>query len=184
MKPRAIVASLLMTWSLAACAKDAERGGDTDSSRMAAATDPVGAPGARHPLASGDTCIVTAGPGVPSTNAELGVPPAPAGARGLVTQVTPLDTDAVRILVEDLPADEKGRDASAPRARFDVMVLSTAHVMQRVGHRAAPGLLAVCQSVSVWFDGPLMESEPARGTAGAVVIERMLERRAGAPIGR
>jgi hypothetical protein len=110
-------------------------------------------------------------PGVPASDRELGLPEQGEGILGLITQIrAPFgQAESFRIHVEQEPT----RSAGTPRA--DILVPPTARVVQRVGHRASPAELRVCQEVRVWFDGPVAESFPVQARAGVIVIERILE---------
>ena len=107
---------------------------------------------------------------MPASNTGLGVPSRAPHIRGLITEIEPLSFDSAgrRIRVVGQPGSAVGSEAI-------VAVSGTTPVAQRVGHRATPSLLALCQEVSVWFDGPIRESLPPQGDAEAVVIETIRE---------
>jgi hypothetical protein len=93
------------------------------------------------------------------------------GIRGLITQIrAPFgQVEGFRILVEQ----DSTRSAGSPKAA--ILVSPSTPVVQRVGHRASPAELRLCQEVSVWLSGPVAESFPVQATARAIVIERSLE---------
>jgi hypothetical protein len=128
-------------------------------------------------LQPGDSCRVDAGGGVPASNSELGMPSRAPDIRGLIAEIGPLSFDSAgrQIRVAARPGTVDGRE-------LIVAVPRMIPVAQRVGHRAAASLLALCQEVSVWVTGPVRESRPPQGDAEAVVIEsiRELSRRGGA----
>jgi hypothetical protein len=150
--------------------ESAPAGGAGDSP-VSSATNAASADSARAPIPRSACRETGAGGGVPATNEALGMPPGADGIRGLITQlVAPWgQVEGFRILVEQ----DSTRSAGTPKA--SVFVPATTRVMQRVGHQASPGLLRLCQEVSVWFDGPVAESFPVQARAGGIVIERSLE---------
>lgn len=132
--------------------------------------------GARYALPDGDTCLVSAGGGVPATNAELRLPTRPPELRGLLVHdsVGPADAGGGRrwLVLRSEPASRERRVHAV------VAVPPTVRVVQRVGHEAHPTLLSVCQEVSAWAaDGQAAAHDQRQVTAEAIVIERILEHR-------
>lgn len=95
----------------------------------------------------------------PSTSANA-APAEPPSIRGLVTAI---GDNTIR--VEEKPAESYGSAKAIAR------LTSRTVIMRREGERAAATDLAVGQTVSVWFDGPVMESYPVQSTAGVIVLE-------------
>jgi beta-N-acetylhexosaminidase len=94
------------------------------------------------------------------------VPGTDPSIRGTVTRVSPDEPRTV--LVEENPGEESGSNKASVRLTGDTRVL------RRSGEavqRAAPADLAVGQTVSVWFTGPVRESFPVQADAGTIVIE-------------
>lgn len=99
----------------------------------------------------------TGGETVPATEPSI---------RGTVTQVSPDEPRTV--LVEENPGEESGSNKASVRLTGETRVL------RRSGEavqRAAPADLAVGQTVSVWFTGPVRESFPVQADAGTIVID-------------
>jgi uncharacterized protein DUF3221 len=87
--------------------------------------------------------------------------------RGTVTRAD-LSAEPPAVLVEEKPEETTGS------AKALVRLTEETRILRRVGdgvERAALEDLAVGQTVSVWFSGPVMESYPVQGTAAAVVME-------------
>ena len=90
--------------------------------------------------------------------------------RGTVTQVSPGEPRTV--LVEENPGKESGSNKARVRLTGETRLL------RRSGEavqRAAPEDLAVGQTVSVWFTGPVRESYPVQADAGTILIEGGIE---------
>ena len=86
--------------------------------------------------------------------------------RGTVTRVGPDEPRTV--LVEEKPGEESGSNKASVRLTGETRLL------RRSGEavqRAALEDLAVGQTVSVWFTGPVRESYPVQADAGTIVIE-------------
>ena len=91
-----------------------------------------------------------------------GIPAGPASIHGQVTRMPAPGN----LLIEADPAQTSGSDKAA------VQLAAKARVWHRDGRTATPGDLAVGQTVSAWFTGPVRESYPLQADARAVVIER------------
>lgn len=94
---------------------------------------------------------------LPTTNPSI---------RGTITQVSPDEPRTV--LVEENPGEKSGSNKASVRLTGETRLL------RRSGEgvqRAAPDDLAVGQTVSVWFTGPVRESFPVQADAGTIVIE-------------
>lgn len=89
---------------------------------------------------------------VPSTAADI---------RGVITH-----RSDDRILVEENPDEQSGS------AKASVRLHGGTTVLRRAGGAATAADLRQGQTVSVWFDGPVMESYPVQTSGGTVVIER------------
>jgi beta-N-acetylhexosaminidase len=86
--------------------------------------------------------------------------------RGAITRVSPDEPRTV--LVEENPGEESGSNKASVR------LMGETRLLRRSGEavqRAAPADLAVGQTVSVWFTGPVRESFPVQADAGTIVIE-------------
>lgn len=70
-----------------------------------------------------------------------------------------------RLLIEEEPLDSVGS------AKASLRITSSTRVLQSSGEASRPEELRIGQRVSAWFAGPVMESYPVQGTAGAVRIE-------------
>jgi len=166
------LAALLMVAACTETGRNAPGAGRSPEGGASSATQPAPPPGApqRLQMHPGDSCRISAGGGVPASNTELGVPARAPHIRGLITEIEPLAFDSAgrRIRVVGQPGSAVGSEAI-------VAVSGTTQVAQRVGHRATASLLALCQDVSVWFDGPIRESLPPQGDAETVVIESIRE---------
>lgn len=73
--------------------------------------------------------------------------------------------EGIRIRVETDPRSPSG----SPKA--SVRVDSTATILRRSGELARLEDLKLGSRVSVWFDGPVMESYPVQAIAGTIVVE-------------
>jgi hypothetical protein len=79
---------------------------------------------------------------------------------GIVTAV-----DSARIRVEENPNDRSGS------AKASVRVTSETRILRRSGGSASLADIKVGARVGVWFSGPVMESYPVQGSAGAVILQ-------------
>jgi len=87
--------------------------------------------------------------------------------RGTATKVN-VAVEPWTVLVEEQPEETSGS------AKAVVSLTAETRILRRAGsgvEPAAPADLAVGQTVSVWFSGPVMESYPVQATAAVVVIE-------------
>lgn len=93
-------------------------------------------------------------------------PPAPAAreAPSLVGVVTALRLPV--IMVEEKPSETSGSAKASVR-------ITERTLISRGGKSLAPDGLKVGQRVSVWFQGPVMESYPMQATAGVIVVEEV-----------
>jgi len=91
-----------------------------------------------------------------------GVPVEAPSIRGQITAMPA----AGSLLIEVDPSQASGSDKAM------VQLATKARVMHRDGRDASPGDLAVGQTVSIWFAGPVRESYPVQADARVVVIER------------
>ncbi len=101
-------------------------------------------------------------------DAELQLPAAQPDIRGIITEVE-RTSDGLHIMVEENPAD------SAGSAKASVRVGEQAEIMMRNAselREAGAGELARGMRVSVWYDGPVLLSYPARAGAKTVVVEK------------
>lgn len=83
---------------------------------------------------------------------------------GRITQLT--TTDKFRILVEADPAD------STATAKAKIIVPAEVRIVQRSGGTIERETLKEGDSVSVWFDGPVLMSYPMQAGAKIVVLEK------------
>lgn len=83
---------------------------------------------------------------------------------GRITQLTV--HDKLRILVETDPADS----TTTPKASIVLPV--EAHIVRRSGGTIERETLKEGDSVSVWFDGPVLMSYPMQAGAKIVVLEK------------
>ncbi len=93
--------------------------------------------------------------------AVSGIPAETASIRGQITQMG----SAHSLLIETDPSQTSGTDKAA------VQLAANARVMHRDGRAAEASDLAVGQTVSAWFLGPVRESYPVQADARVVVIE-------------
>ena len=100
---------------------------------------------------------VTPGPAAPTPGT---IPSTEASISGTITAV-----EGVRLRVETDPQSPSG----SPKA--SIRVEGTTTILRRTGEVAQRGDLKLGGRVSVWFDGPVMESYPVQALAGTVVIE-------------
>lgn len=77
--------------------------------------------------------------------------------------ITALSSDS--LLVEEDPQAESGS------AKAMMRVQESTRVLHRDGHTVHYSALAVGQTVSAWFDGPVAESYPVQTAAGVIVLE-------------
>ncbi len=73
--------------------------------------------------------------------------------------------EAESLRVEANPSEESGSPKAVVRMRPETSVA------YRSGEPSRTRDLTVGHYVSVWFEGPVMESYPVQGTAGTIVIE-------------
>lgn len=95
--------------------------------------------------------------------AEL--PAVPPDTRGIVTRA-PMANNRNRMLVDALPGARAG-------GTFEVKVFPQSRVLQSVNGQVRGVLAATLVEgavVEVWFDGPVRETNPAKGTAATVHI--------------
>lgn len=108
--------------------------------------------------------------------ALAGCAPMPRDGDGTVASGIPVEAPSIRgritamssprsLLIEADPSQTSGSDKAA------VQLAAGARVMHRDGRTAAARDLAVGQTVSAWFSGPVRESYPVQADAGVVVIE-------------
>lgn len=90
-----------------------------------------------------------------------GIPLAAPSIRGRITAMPA----AASLLIEADPSQTSGSDKAM------VQLAAQARVLHRDGRPAAASALAVGQSVSAWFTGPVRESYPVQADASVVVIE-------------
>ena len=96
----------------------------------------------------------------PPSVAQTGIPDEAPSICGVITTLLP---DAV--LVEEDPEAEFGSAKAMMRVR------ETTRVVHRDGSETRYSVLAVGQTVSAWFDGPVAESYPVQTAAGVIVLE-------------
>jgi hypothetical protein len=72
-----------------------------------------------------------------------------------------------RILVEETPGDSAGSNQASVR------LTPATRVQQADGSPAQPNLLEPGRRVSVWFEGPVLQSYPVQATAGTVRIHSL-----------
>lgn len=94
-------------------------------------------------------------PQIPATQPDI---------TGRITQLT--TTDRFRILVEADPAD------STTTAKATIVVPVEARIVQRSGDPIEKEMLQEGDSISVWFDGPVLMSYPMQAGAKIVVREQ------------
>src|SRR5262245_51856604 len=102
-----------------------------------------------------------------SRSAEEAAPASPPDIRGTLTKVN-VSVEPRTVLVEEKPEESAGSPKASVRLTPETRILKR---MAGEVERAAPQDLAVGQTVSVWFSGPVMESYPIQATAATVVIE-------------
>lgn len=90
-----------------------------------------------------------------------GIPDDAPSICGVITALTP----DKQVVVEKDPGAEYGS------AKAVVRLQESTRVLFRDGMAADPSELAVGQTVSAWFEGPVAESYPVQAAAGVVVIE-------------
>ena len=99
---------------------------------------------------------------------EHELPAANPDIRGVITQVNGTPDD-LRILVEEDPAD------STTTAKASIHIRAGAQVLERSGTTVRGIDVAELKDsvrVSVWYDGPVLLSYPARAGAKTVVVEK------------
>lgn len=102
-----------------------------------------------------------------SRSANEAAPATEPDIRGTLTKVN-VAVEPWTMLVEEKPEESSGSAKASVRLTPETRILKRA--AGEVG-RAAPEELAVGQTVSVWFSGPVMESYPVQATAATLVIE-------------
>jgi Protein of unknown function (DUF3221) len=111
--------------------------------------------------------LLTVSASCSSRSASETAPATEPDIRGTVTKVN-VSVEPRTVLVEEKPEESAGSPKASVQLTPETRVLKRA--AGEVG-RAAPEELAVGQTVSVWFSGPVMESYPVQATAATVVIE-------------
>lgn len=92
--------------------------------------------------------------------AQTGIPDEAPSICGVITV---LSSDS--LLVEEDPRAESGS------AKAMMRIQEGTRVLRRDGSAAHYSTLAVGQTVSAWFDGPVAESYPVQTAAGVIVLE-------------
>ncbi len=92
--------------------------------------------------------------------AQTGIPDGAPSICGVITILPPGG-----VLVEEDPATASGS------AKAMMRMQASTRVLHRNGSTASYSALAVGQTVSAWFDGPVAESYPLQADAGVVVLE-------------
>ena len=92
--------------------------------------------------------------------AQSGIPDEAPSICGVITA---LSADSVR--VEEDPQAEFGS------AKAMLRVQESTRVLHRDGSAASYTALAVGQTISAWFDGPVAESYPVQAAASVIVLE-------------
>ncbi len=101
---------------------------------------------------------------MPHEDSGVGASGIPAGAPSIRGRITRLPS-AGSLLIEADPSQSSGSDKAS------VQLTPEARVMHRDGRAAAASELAIGQTVSAWYVGPVRESYPVQADAGVVVIE-------------
>lgn len=91
---------------------------------------------------------------------QAGIPDEAPSICGVITALS-----ADSLLVEEDPQAESGSAKALMRIQEDTRVL------HRDGSTADYSALAIGQTVSAWFDGPVAESYPVQTAAGVIVLE-------------
>ncbi len=91
---------------------------------------------------------------------QSGIPDEAPSICGLITALS-----ANSVLVEEDPRAESGS------AKAMMRVQKSTRVLHRNGSAARYTALAVGQTISGWFDGPVAESYPVQTAAGVIVLE-------------
>jgi hypothetical protein len=99
----------------------------------------------------------------PLSSPDMGQAGIPADAPSICGVITSLSPDA--LLVEEDPEAESGS------AKAMMRVQKSTRVLHRDGSTTHYSALAVGQTVSAWFDGPVAESYPVQTAAGVIVLE-------------
>ncbi len=99
----------------------------------------------------------------PLSSSDVGQVGIPAKAPSICGVITALSPD--ELLVEEDPQAESGS------AKAMMRVQKSTRVLHRDGSTAHYSALAVGQTVSAWFEGPVAESYPVQTAAGVIVIE-------------
>lgn len=126
---------------------------------------------------SGRAIAVGAGFGLGMLLVLAGCTPMPRDGDAGIASGIPVEAPSIRgqitampatgsLLIEADPAQASGSDKAAVRLAAD------ARVWHRDGRAATADDLAVGQTVSAWFTGPVRESYPVQADARVVVIER------------
>lgn len=102
-----------------------------------------------------------------SRSADEAAPATDPDIRGVLTKVN-VAVEPRTVLVEEKPEESSGSPKASVRLTPETRILKRA--AGEVGP-AAPEDLAVGQTVSVWFSGPVMESYPVQAAAATLVIE-------------
>lgn len=92
---------------------------------------------------------------------QTGIPDDAPSICGVITALVPDE----QMLVEEDPEAEYGSDKASVRLQ------ESTRFLHRDGSSTSPSALAVGQTISVWFDGPVAESYPVQAAAGVVVLE-------------
>jgi hypothetical protein len=104
---------------------------------------------------------------VPHSQDEM-VPTTAPDIRGIATKVN-VAVEPWTVLVEERPEE------ASESAKAMVTLTAETRILKRAGSEVEPatsGELAVGQTVSVWFSGPVRESYPVQVAAAVVVIEQ------------
>lgn len=114
-------------------------------------------------------CAERAGGGA-DDGATIVLPATEPGIRGTITRIEPgVGAAPSSVLVEETPG---GLDSGGNKAMLRVP--AETRIYRRTREGIVPGTFAELKAgmrVSGWFEGPVMESFPLQGTAGALVIE-------------
>jgi hypothetical protein len=92
--------------------------------------------------------------------AQTGIPDEAPSVCGVITALSPDD-----VRVEEEPEAESGSAKAVMRLQ------ESTRILRRDGSTARRSALAIGQTVSAWFDGPVAESYPVQTAAGVIVLE-------------